>query len=436
MKFSLRKQSSGRLYNILVPFTPLVYRAYFKKVYVYNSNIVPDDQPVLLASNHPTAFIDPMLLGTHINPPMYNMTRGDIFRKPFFRKVMEGLNMFPVFRKRDGFTQSDRNDEVFDFCVEKMHQKRVLCIYVEGEHHSDKRIRPIKKGLARIAFAAYEKHALSNLQIIPAGINFTGDGQPRTSAFVNFGPPMFVRDYWDMYLENPGKAIFALCRDIEEALKVVSFHIEDPNDDLLVEQLLEMHRSNHPEPLLPLVIHGNQNKFLKEKNLINNVNSMKVDNKTALKEAAQAYYDKLSEAGLKDEALCHPSRGSLWRLLYFAGGFLPFLMGRVGCYPVLGAAKYVADTKVSKHEFYGSVRMGVGFVAGMVYFPLVFCISLFSGNALIIGLAILLPVLGWFAMVYRESFIRWYEARRAVKHPNRMALLEQRAALMQFWDNL
>ncbi|MCC6410173.1 MAG: 1-acyl-sn-glycerol-3-phosphate acyltransferase [Saprospiraceae bacterium] len=436
MKFSLRHKSTGKLYPYLEPFTPLMFPAYFKKTYVYDADKVPSDKPVLIAANHPTAFIEPLLLCTSIDSPLYNMARGDIFQKPFFRKLMESINMLPVYRKRDGFSENDRNDEVFDYVIEKMKDNQVVSIYVEGEHHSDKRVSPVKKGIARIAFAAFEKHALNDLQIIPAGINYTNEGLPRSSVYVNFGKPIFVRDYWPTYQVSPSRAILNLCRDIEAKLKESCYQIDAVDDDLVGDQMLEVYRSNTTEKWFPPVVHGSQDRFLEEKQVLNRLNAADTLQKDELKRAASDYFNSLSAAGLKDDALCHPKHGRLGKLFGYALGFIPFLIGRLGTYPVLGLAKYVADKKVSKKEFYGSVRIGVGFISGLLYFPLVIVVSLFSGKAIVIGLALLLPVLGLFAMSYRESFLAWKEARKAKAHPERDVLLEKRASLMQLWDKL
>ena len=108
-------RKSHFLYDLLIPFLHLEYRFLFRKIYWHKRRTVPINKPVLIAANHPTAFIDPIFFCMFFDPPVYNMTRGDIFRKPFFRKLLMKLNMFPVYRRRDGFDQRDRNDEVFEF---------------------------------------------------------------------------------------------------------------------------------------------------------------------------------------------------------------------------------------------------------------------------------------------------------------------------------
>lgn len=396
--------------------------AFFKKVYFHNREGVPANKPVLLAANHPTAFLDPLLLCAFLRTPLFNMTRGDLFEKPLFRKLLEGANMFPVFRLRDGYSEQDRNDAVFDFCFQKMTEKQAVAIYVEGEHHLDKRVLPCQKGIARIAFSAYEKQPMADLQIVPTGCNYMYGDRPRDVAMVNIGQPLYIRDYWELYQQHPGRAVLFLCRDIESALKELCFHIQSREDDWLGEQLLELHRSNHPEPLLPTV-KFEKRRFLEEKAVLDRMNALSGEEKVGLRDKVTAYFDGLSAAGLEDGPLVNPKWGGSSWLLLFIGGFLPFIMGYVSSWPIMRLSHGVANAKVKKKEFYSSVVIGVGFIAGLLYYGalLLFCVS--TLNPYWIALGLTLPLLGWFSMFYRELWARWKAAKTAERHPEKENLL-------------
>lgn len=428
MKFSLRHQSTGKVYPYLVPMGHLMFRGYCRKIHVYNRLGVPSDKPVLLAANHPTAFVDPCLLCTFIDPPIYNMTRGDIFQKPFYRKLMESINMFPVYRVRDGYAGRDRNEEVFEYCIEKLQNRRIVTIYVEGEHHLEKRVRPAQKGIARIAFAAFERHQLEDLQIIPAGCNYMRGDRPRDEVMMNIGEPIFVKNYWDDYQRDSTGTIQRLCNDIEKSLKSVCYHIENENDDALAERLLALHRSEQPEPPLPVVIYNNR-RFLAEKAVLDGLNILPENEKNTLRERAERYFVALEQAGLDDAALKNPRWGNWLWLGFFIIGLLLYLVGFLSSWPLIRLAKYIADTKAKKREFYSSVRMGVGLLAGMPYYFALFLTSLFTLNPYWIALGLSLPLLGWFAEFYREMWQRWRAARKAASHPKKAELLQLRGAI-------
>jgi len=428
MKFSLRHRSTGTAYVIFEPGLHWTFRLFFRKIYLNNTHGVPADKPVLLASNHPTAFIDPLLLCVFLDPPIYNMTRGDIFHKPFFRKLMESVNMFPVYRMRDGYASRDRNDGVFEFCQNKLRDHHTVNIFVEGEHHLDRRIRPLQKGLARIAFGTYERYLLDDLQIIPVGCNYLYGDRVRDEATLNIGQPIFVRDYWAGYQINAAAAINLLCQDIETALKSLCFHIENPHDDTLAERLLTLHRSDHPAPLLPILNYDTA-RFAPEKAVLDRLNILPEAEKDELRHRVNLYFKVLDKAGISDESLVRPEYGAVSWLVFLAAGGAPFLIGGVLSWPVRLLARYLAGRSVKKKEFFTSVLMGIGHFSGMVYILLLLAAGLISRSAVMIAAALMVPLLTWFFLFYRDVWARWWAARRANKHPKRAELLELRGAI-------
>ncbi len=425
MNYKYVHLSDGFLYNLLEPALHLGFRGFFRQLHVNNRQGVPANQPVLIACNHPTAFLEPLLLCLYLDPPIYNMTRGDIFRKPFFRRLMESCNMFPIFRSRDGYNERDRNDGVFEFCEKKLLHRQVVTIYVEGEHHLEKRVRPVQKGLARIAFNTYEKHQLTDLQVIPVGCNYQYGDRPREEVMLNVGLPIFVRDYWADYQRSPGTAITRLGKDLETALKQICFHLEGPDDDALAEQLLTLHRSDHAMPLLP-VVRFESPRFADEKAVLDRLNTWPETYKNNLRTRCGDYFAALHQAGLDDGALLHPGRGSWGWTLLLIGCALPAALGWLSSWPIRTIIYRVADRRVKKKEFYSSVVLGLGFVVGLLYYLLCISISSFTANPRWIALALLLPLLGWWSIIYREVLERWMAARRAQQHPQRAALLALR----------
>lgn len=431
MKWRNRHKSTGKAYPYIEIFSNLMYWGFFKKIYPHNFSSVPDDQPILIASNHPTAFIECAMVTGYIDAPVYNMARGDIFRKPFYRRLMENINMFPIYRKRDGYSENDRNDEVFEYCIDKLKNNGVVAIYVEGEHHSDKRVRPLQKGIARIAFATFERYQQQNLSIYPMGNNFVQEGMPRDTVMLNIGQPIYVKDYWDAYQENSARAITFLCKDIETALQQICFHIEHPDDDALAEQLLTLHRSEHPAPALPIVERKNQ-RFNREKAVLDRLNTLAATEKTMVREKVNTYFAALEKAGITDGAIVNAQRWGNWMwLLFFGSMLIPFLIGFVTSWPLLWLSHKVAKKAVKKKIFFGSVVMGVAFLGGLVWYSLLLLLALCT-LPLWWSLAIpVVVVLGWFSMIYREQWAQWRAARRAVAHTDYKVLLQWRKTLHQ-----
>jgi glycerol-3-phosphate O-acyltransferase / dihydroxyacetone phosphate acyltransferase len=425
MKFSLRQYSTGWLYPYITPTGHFLCRGLFKKVYIHQRKNVPEHTPVLLAVNHPTAFMDPCVLCTYLDPPLHNMSRGDIFRRPFFRKMLESINMFPVYRAREGYVDRDRNDEVVDSCVENLAQKRVINIFVEGMHHIEKRVMPVQKGIARIAFAAYERNQDETLQVIPVGCNYKDGDNPRDEVMVNVGTPLYIRDYWPLYQESPAKANLLLCRDIEKQLKNLCFHINNAEDLILGEQLLTLHRGDNPEAVLPVVQYHNR-RFVAEKQVLDNLNTLQELEKANLRERSTQYFNALQQAGLDDNGLANPqwadARNSFMLLLLFPF----FAAGYITSYPIRWFATYTAKRRVKKREFYTSALAAAGHLSGLTYYILLLIIALCIQEPIAIATALALPGLAWVSLLYLDTWKRWRDAWTASRHPQRNTLMALR----------
>ncbi|MBC7776052.1 MAG: 1-acyl-sn-glycerol-3-phosphate acyltransferase [Phycisphaerae bacterium] len=381
--------------------------------------------PVLIAANHPTAFIDPIFLCIFFDPPVYNMTRGDIFRKPFFRKLLESFNMFPVFRKREGYQGRDRNEEVFEFCQKKLLSRVAVNIFVEGEHHLDKRVLSMHKGIARIAFGTYESHCLEDLQIVPVGCNYVYGDRTRDEAKIIVGTPLFIKDYWPAYEENPNAAINQLCSDIQVALKSICYHIEDPADDTLAEQLLSLWRNDHPAAHLPIVEYQAP-RFWGEKVLLDQLNQMPEPEKNLLRQHTTAYFSALEKVGLKDEALTHPEHASLAWLLFLLPVTPIAIFGFVLEWPVRWLLYRTVKKIVKKREFYTSLLMGMGVIIGGIYLGGMLLGGMLLNAPWLVTLSLMMPLLAWISIFWKETLLRWKNARTAQAHPERERLLALR----------
>ncbi len=389
---------------------------------------VKSHTPVIIAANHPTAFIDPIFFCIFFDPPVYNMTRGDIFQKPFFRKLLESANMFPVYRQRDGYDGRGKNDEVFDYCRQKLQSRVAVNIFVEGEHHLSKQVLPAHKGFARVAFGTYAIDPMEDLQIVPVGCNYYNGAQTRDEAKIVTGKPLFVKDYWEAYQKNPAAAINQLCRDVEKALKEICYHVEDPLDFDLADHLLQISRNQNPVSPLPVVEH-HAKPFWHEKAMLNRLNIMPAEEKAKLANQVSNYFNALEKAGLTDESLIQPEQSGISRLALLML-MAPFaLVGYIIGWPVRYFIYGITKEKVKKKEFYTSALMGMAVLLGLIYFGIWMVTGLLTGSSWILTLGILMPILAWISIFWKETRLRWYMSLKANKHPERSSLLDMRRAI-------
>jgi len=195
---------------------------YYKKIERRNEKVIPRNKPVIIAPNHQNALMDALAIVFEVPFQTIFMTRADIFAKPLARKILTFLNMLPIYRQRDGIASLAKNEEIFieTTRILKDHHNPV-CLFPEGNHGDRRRLRPLVKGIFRIAFKAQEDYKEQPfVQIIPTGIDYGHYQKFRQTLFINFGQPIEVSEYWIQYEKNPAIGINAL-RDrlIEEMRK-------------------------------------------------------------------------------------------------------------------------------------------------------------------------------------------------------------------------
>lgn len=185
----VKKTKPGWLYRFLKRYCRLMLHQYFSKYQIQGSENVPDG-PVVFAANHSNAFLDAVLVAcsSHRNP--WFVTRSDVFKRGGVRRWLFRLRMFPVYRFRDGYTGMKRNDEFLNFCVDKLKDQEAILIFAEGNHGTQHRVRPLQRGVARIALS--EELKVPPV-IVPVGLYFESIQSFRTRVLVNFGTPIKTR---------------------------------------------------------------------------------------------------------------------------------------------------------------------------------------------------------------------------------------------------
>jgi len=415
-----KKTASTLIYSFVRPIAAYALKIFFRKIYFTNRDRIPKGKPLILAINHPTAFIEPCILACFLPIKLYFLVRGDLFKKPVFRKILNVLHMVPIFRKQEGLDQLKKNDATFDFCYEALKDYKTVVILPEGRTIQEKRLRPIRKGLARIAFGTYEKYGDIDLHIVPIGVNFTHADKFRSVAMFDVGEPIRLKDYYDQYQENPQRAIRKLTTEVKEGLENHIINIPDAANDDLAEDLFTLHRNNHPEKILP-IISEDRSPLVSEMNIADHVSQMSENEKSTWSEKIQQYFSKLKSSGVEDQALQNPEIYNWKNGLLLILGFIPYLIGFWLNYPIFGYAKHVSKTRVKQLEFKAPVALAVGLGLSIVLVLFLVSVGIYLWGWWSILALILLFYLGRFSLIYLE-FWEKYNAAKAVHNLDKSTL--------------
>jgi len=400
------------LYYIFRPIIRIVLRSYFRKIYYTNEQRVPNGVPKMFAINHPTSFIDPIILATHSSSVFHFILRGDVYRSPkIVQWALSSINCIPIFRKSEGFQGMRKNQSTFEYCNRLWYQGKNIQVLVEGHTKHEKRLRPIAKGPARMVLDYYDNYKDESFVIIPVGVNYTNSHSCRSQLMVDFGEPIYLKEYIEAFKENDRKAVRQITQKIQKELRKRVIHVNNPDDDKMVNQILDIHRNTRVIKL-PTVDRMDEQSLLNEWNTVENINKLENAEKESLKETVNKYFEKLQNLNLKDKGVAKPNMSNFGNLLLLILGLIPFLIGALFHVLVLWFGTYLADKFAKKIEFHASIRVGGFVVGGLVYYLLWLIALLFIGNWWLIGCLFLMPIFLRFALHYGDLFRSFSQSRR------------------------
>lgn len=392
------------LYYLVRPLARLGTYVFFKKIYFANEHRVPQGKPVILAINHPTGFMEPVIMAVLLKKPLHFLVRGDFFAKKIYNALLRALHMIPIFRMRDstGYGGVKSNFSTFEACYASLKDGKIIMILPEGRTVLEKRLRPLQRGLVRIAFGTLERYPeLEDLYVVPVGVNFTDGENARGNVMMNFGEPLSTRAFYRTGAVTEGDQ---LLEALAQALSQNIIIVEDPADDVLAEQLLTLDRSQRQEKNWPIVEDTDAYLF-REKALAQRINLLPAEDKTGLKIRAQDYFKALKKVGTNDAAVV--KEGGTVSMIGLLLGFIPAWLGRIFGFLPSYLAYSIKHNIVRRMEYKMPVWASSSWVAFLIYYLLWLLVAAISGQWLILLVALLLGGLGWYSLYYFESLRQW-----------------------------
>jgi 1-acyl-sn-glycerol-3-phosphate acyltransferase len=356
----------------------IFYRLYYRLYFVGLDNI-PKNKPVILAPNHVNAFVDPIIIGMSVPQHVRFFARGDVFKKPLARWILNKLHISPVFRIQEGYSELKKNDATFEETKRLLSANKTILIFPEAICVQERRLRPFKKGLARIVFQVEESWDFSKeVLVVPIGLNYLSPHKFRSKVFIDVGKPLSVKDYKERYLNDKVRTINDTTKVFENKLAEKLLIIENEANDSMVEQIEEMfaldiiREKKMDEKLLA-------SHYLASETIIAKINhhSIAFPKQTELlRTDLNNYYKLLAKYNLRDKLLRNENidrmnvRSFIYDGMVIYLGFPIYLIGLFFNYLPFYLAQTFADSKIKSNEFYASVRLNLWMICWIVYFIL------------------------------------------------------------------
>lgn len=328
---------------------------FYKNIVIDGLTNIPKDKPSIFACTHPNSFLDAIIIGAYSPRKLYFLARSDVFNTPFKMWLLSKMNLIPIYRLQEGSENLHKNEETFSRCFEIMKKGGSILIFSEGISITDKLVRPLKKGTARIAFGAesYNNFEL-NLQIIPMSLNYTYPTLFRSEVIIGISEPIAIKKYKTLFQESEMKAIRQFNQELYDGIKAATIIVNEKEiEGITYEKIAPILRSQNQQ---------NISRLASEQNWVKKASSKSIQDTVAI-------YPK-HENNLS-EHLINGGQTPIYMRFFSGIVFLLFwLIGYIpNALPFVIAKKVTAKT-VKLIEFYASVRLCLSVVLYIIYLPL------------------------------------------------------------------
>ncbi len=356
---------------------------------------IPSKKPVILAPNHQNALMDALAIGFSTPYEIVYLARADIFRGRIMMGILNFFKLLPIYRIRDGKGSLDRNQEIFDTCVRILKEKKIFCVFPEASHTNIKSILPHKKAIPRIVFQAAEQTNFElDIQIVPIGIYYTHYYNFRRDLLVNYGTPISVKPYFDIFKEQ-GEIVATkeLKNKIFEEQTKLCVHVPDREDYDLYDQSFELLRGKACEKLN---LKERPRNFVKAEQFI--ISKLKsyfetdIVQKQELLKIASAYIKGKKELGISESTFKKGRIG--YREIVFFGLLVLILSPIIITGTVLNGVifwitRYSYRKNIKDPQFYSSYSFVVSVIVYPIWFVLLFFLFWFLLKSWLLSILVL-----------------------------------------------
>lgn len=399
------------LYSFLKIVMQITVRVFFRSITVRNKELIPDKGPLMVLVNHPSTFMDPIVVATMLNRKVFSLGKGDLFKSRIARWFLPKLRVIPLYRQKDDPTLMSKNKEIFIKCFEHLEHSGALLMFPEGTSITERKLRPIKTGAARIALGAEAQNNFQlGVHIITIGLNYANPHKFNRDLFINIGKPIEVSDFKEDYAINEFKAAENLTEEIRKRLEKLIIAIEDNKTDALVKNIEILYKYKLSKDL-GISKTDKDADFMMTKNIIEIVNHYQKSNPQYVEKLSwriNEYLNNLRQLGLTDKDIARNQKSrsflisNLKALLILVLGFPVYVYGAINNFLPFEIPGLLAR-KISKSmEFIGAISMVGGMFTFLIFYSvqIILVWKYLHLQWLTIAYGISLPISGLFAYWY------------------------------------
>ncbi len=357
----------------------LAVRGYFRSIHIKGLENIPTSGPIVFVANHNSAFMDPIVLAVHIKRPLFFLARGESFKSKLVSFFFGRLHMIPIYRPEITPDLAHKNKQVFQKCYDHLKKGKTILIFPEGISRTGRNLQKLKTGTARIVLGAEAQNNFKlNVKIVPIGINYSNPHHFKSDVFVNFGIPLGVLEYQDLYNEDESSSVHKLTSEIEMELKKLLIIVNNVKLNNLITQIENLYRSKLRDET------RNTDKAIQDfylsKEIVKAVEFIKKEypNKALNFEVKISnYFNRLKQLKLRDTQIRAGNiRIEIWtNILYFILGFPMFIYGYFNNIIPFKISEYLSKKIIVRKDFIGSMKLAFGMFIFLFFYIIEITIS-------------------------------------------------------------
>ena len=408
------------IYNLLKFLFRFAINGYFRSISIRNRERIPSLGPVLFVANHTSAFMDPILIASIINRRLFFLARGEAFKNKLASYILIRLNLIPIFRPETTPDEVYKNEAIFKKCYDHLSRGKCILLFPEGFSKTERRLRKMKTGAARIALGAEDQNNFKlGLTIMPIGINYSNPHVFQSDVFINFGKPISVADYKNAFLDNNFQAAINLTEAIKTALERRTIVIKDEALDQLVRNIEKIYRV-HLRSSDPKGQPKNEENFFLSKEIVNAVHYFNTKDRPRVEKVGKQIEDYLQEIRywkLYDTQFREVEAGQkpLYQILLLIIGLPIFLLGFVNNYLPYKVIGFLSKKLSYRADFQGSFQLSLGLLSFLIFYTLqTLVVWKLLGGVLAVAYLVLLFPSGLFALRYAKQYFKLRKRRRLI----------------------
>ncbi len=431
------------IFRVMIRFT---LRVFYKEFFVLGREKIPKNGPIIMVANHPNTLMDPLIVASLLKQRAGFLGNGSLFRNKWMAALLSYFHVIPVWRKQD-----IRPGEVMDnqdtFRDSRIYLGKggTILIFPEGTSFSEKNLRELRTGAARIALSFEEEQKFKgNLRLVPVSLNYSDPTKFRSRIRIEVGEPIPVSAFQSDFEKDPAEAVRTLTDSIRDGIAERLVIVEDKEQEVILNQIsrLYLDRVSGKKP-------QTKGKTALEAELaisksIRHVREIAPSTFQALQAKLSNWFVQIDQLGLSDGFFRKNfSKGPIlgrW-LLEFAFLLLTFpiyLFGLLTSYFPYWLPGWLAPKISDEIEYHAPTMMVIGmFLFPIWYGLLILAFWLLSpwGGWVLLGFGVLLPLAGIFSLLYVSSYKHWRAIGKLLGLSRKDAelmerLREQRGSLM------